>query len=111
MILRVRLLLMETSLITSRKNVLFFQVKRYERIKKAQASNITVLAFLGVRLRNSKTVIFVTGKNQMILQADKCLLKISCFQIMEYKLRDVIRSNDRNNNNKNNNNNSIVLTT
>jgi hypothetical protein len=35
---------METSLITSRKNVLFCQVKLYKGIKNAQASKITVLA-------------------------------------------------------------------
>jgi hypothetical protein len=72
---------METALITSRKNILFCQVKRYERIKNEQASKITVLALLGVRLRDPKTVISVTGKSQMILQANKCFLKNPVFKL------------------------------
>ena len=39
----------------------------------------------------------------MVFQATKCLLKMSCIQIMKYKPRDAIRSNDGNNNNNNNN--------
>ena len=44
-------------LMETRKKVLFCQVKRQERIKNVQASKITVLACLDVRLRNPKTVI------------------------------------------------------
>jgi hypothetical protein len=47
----------------NKKESFILPVKRQERIKNAQASKITVLACLDVRLRSPKTVISVIGNS------------------------------------------------